>query len=61
MEAPVEVRISGDDIGELKRLGAQVENFLFEVPFPGSFTMTISTIPAWWTSMSTMNWPTGSG
>jgi len=33
MEAPVEIRISGDDIGELKRLGAQVERFLSEIPF----------------------------
>ena len=33
MEAPVEVRISGDDIGELKRLGAQVENFLSAISY----------------------------
>ncbi|MDD2335640.1 MAG: efflux RND transporter permease subunit [Geobacteraceae bacterium] len=33
MEAPVEVRISGDDIVELKRLGAQVEQILSSVPF----------------------------
>jgi multidrug efflux pump subunit AcrB/outer membrane protein TolC len=33
MEAPIEIRISGDDIGELKRLGAQVEDFLSEVPY----------------------------
>lgn len=33
MEAPVEIRISGDDIGELKRLGAQVAKFLSEVSF----------------------------
>jgi outer membrane protein TolC len=32
MEAPVEIRISGDDIGELKRLGAQVEGFVSAVP-----------------------------
>ncbi|MHC1697720.1 MAG: efflux RND transporter permease subunit [Geobacteraceae bacterium] len=33
MEAPVEVRISGDDIAELKRLGSQVETILASVPF----------------------------
>jgi multidrug efflux pump subunit AcrB/outer membrane protein TolC len=33
MEAPVEVRISGDDIAELKRLGARVEQILSSVPF----------------------------
>lgn len=33
MEAPVEVRISGDDIGELKRLGSQVQAILSSVPF----------------------------
>jgi len=33
MEAPVEVRISGDDIVELKRLGARVEEILLSVPF----------------------------
>ena len=33
MEAPVEVRISGDDISELKRLGSQVEAILSSVPF----------------------------
>ncbi len=33
MEAPVEVRISGDDIVELKRLGARVEHILSSVPF----------------------------
>jgi multidrug efflux pump subunit AcrB/outer membrane protein TolC len=33
MEAPVEVRISGDDIAELKRLGSQVEAILSSVPF----------------------------
>ena len=33
MEAPVEIRISGDDIVELKRIGARVEEFLSEIPF----------------------------
>lgn len=33
MEAPVEVRISGSDIGELKRLGAQVQDIFTAVPF----------------------------
>lgn len=33
LEAPIEIRISGDDIGELKRLGAHVEDFLSEVPY----------------------------
>ncbi|MDD2319453.1 MAG: efflux RND transporter permease subunit [Geobacteraceae bacterium] len=33
MEAPVEVRISGDDIAELKHLGSQVEAILSSVPF----------------------------
>ncbi|NVN90092.1 MAG: efflux RND transporter permease subunit [Desulfuromonadales bacterium] len=33
MEAPVEVRISGDDIAELKRLGSQVQSILADVPF----------------------------
>ncbi len=33
MEAPIEIRISGDDIGELRRLGGQVEGFLSEVPY----------------------------
>ena len=28
MEAPIEVRISGDDVGELKRLGEQVQGIL---------------------------------
>ncbi|MBC7962052.1 MAG: efflux RND transporter permease subunit [Steroidobacteraceae bacterium] len=32
-EAPIEVRISGDDIGELKRLGEQVQGILEGVPF----------------------------
>lgn len=31
-EAPIEVRISGDDIGELKRLGEQVQGILEGVP-----------------------------
>lgn len=33
MEAPVEVRISGDDIAELKRLAGRVEQILSSVPF----------------------------
>ncbi len=33
MEAPVEVRISGDDIGELKRLGSEVQGIFAAVPF----------------------------
>jgi multidrug efflux pump subunit AcrB/outer membrane protein TolC len=33
MEAPLEVRISGDDIGELKRIGSQVEDIVRAVPF----------------------------
>ncbi|HOP41114.1 MAG TPA: efflux RND transporter permease subunit, partial [Geobacteraceae bacterium] len=33
MEAPVEVRISGDDIGELKRLGSQVQAILSSIPY----------------------------
>jgi multidrug efflux pump subunit AcrB/outer membrane protein TolC len=33
MEAPVEVRISGDDIGELKRIGSQVQAIITAVPF----------------------------
>ncbi len=33
MEAPVEVRISGDEIVELKRIGAEVEQILSSVPF----------------------------
>lgn len=33
MDAPVEVRISGDDIGELKRLGSQIQSILAAVPF----------------------------
>jgi multidrug efflux pump subunit AcrB/outer membrane protein TolC len=32
MEAPMEIRISGDDIGELKRLGEKVEEILGSVP-----------------------------
>ncbi|MEW6488030.1 MAG: efflux RND transporter permease subunit [Thermodesulfobacteriota bacterium] len=32
MEAPVEVRISGDDIGELQRLGEKVQEILEDVP-----------------------------
>ncbi len=31
MEAPIEVRISGDDVGELKRLGEQVQGILESV------------------------------
>jgi multidrug efflux pump subunit AcrB/outer membrane protein TolC len=33
MEAPIEVRISGDDIGELKRLGEKVQEILESTPF----------------------------
>jgi multidrug efflux pump subunit AcrB/outer membrane protein TolC len=33
MEAPIEVRISGDDIDELKRLGEKVQGILESVPF----------------------------
>ena len=33
LEAPVEVRISGDDFGELKRLAAEVQGILSAVPF----------------------------
>jgi len=33
MEAPVEVRISGDDIAVLKHLGSEVQNILAAVPF----------------------------
>lgn len=33
MEAPVEVRISGDDIMELKRLGSRVQAILSSVPY----------------------------
>lgn len=33
LEAPVEVRILGEDIGELKRLGSQVEELLLQVPY----------------------------
>jgi multidrug efflux pump subunit AcrB/outer membrane protein TolC len=33
MEAPIEVRISGDDIGELKRLGEEVQGILESIPF----------------------------
>jgi multidrug efflux pump subunit AcrB/outer membrane protein TolC len=33
MEAPVEVRISGDDIGELKRIGVEVEAVIAAIPF----------------------------
>ncbi|BDV41629.1 hypothetical protein GURASL_05520 [Geotalea uraniireducens] len=32
MEAPIEVRIAGDDIGELKRLGEKVQGILESVP-----------------------------
>ncbi|MEW6719762.1 MAG: efflux RND transporter permease subunit, partial [Thermodesulfobacteriota bacterium] len=33
MEAPIEVRIAGDDIGELKRLGDKVQEILESVPY----------------------------
>ena len=33
LEAPVEVRIVGEDIQELKRIGSQVEKLLYQVPF----------------------------
>ncbi|QEM69925.1 MMPL family transporter [Geobacter sp. FeAm09] len=33
LEAPIEVRISGDDIGELKRLAAQVQTIVSAVPY----------------------------
>ncbi len=33
LEAPVEVRILGEDIGELKRLGSRVEELLLQVPY----------------------------
>ena len=33
MEAPVEVRISGDDMGELKRLASEIEGIITAVPF----------------------------
>ncbi len=32
LEAPIEVRIVGDDIGELERIGSQVEGLLAQVP-----------------------------
>jgi multidrug efflux pump subunit AcrB/outer membrane protein TolC len=32
MEAPIEVRISGDDVSELKRLGEEVERILEDIP-----------------------------
>lgn len=33
MEAPVEIRVSGDDIGELKRIGSRIEEMVSAVPF----------------------------
>ena len=33
LEAPVEVRIVGEDIQELERIGSQVEKLLYQVPF----------------------------
>ncbi len=33
LEAPVEVRISGDDLGELRRLAAEVQGIIAGVPF----------------------------
>ena len=33
LEAPVEVRIVGEDIRELERIGSQVEELLVQVPF----------------------------
>lgn len=33
LEAPVEVRVVGEDIQELKRIGSQVEELLVQVPF----------------------------
>src|SRR5579884_127715 len=32
-EAPVEIRVSGDDIGELKRLGSRIEAIVSAVPY----------------------------
>ena len=50
MEAPVEVRISGDDVGELKRLGEKVQGILEErSEIPSTSTGTTSTIRTWWT------------
>ncbi|MCE5333054.1 MAG: efflux RND transporter permease subunit [Desulfobacteraceae bacterium] len=33
LEAPVEVRVAGEDMGELKRIGARIEGILLDVPF----------------------------
>lgn len=33
LEAPIEVRVVGDDLGELKRIGAQVQEILARVPY----------------------------
>jgi multidrug efflux pump subunit AcrB/outer membrane protein TolC len=33
MESPIEVRVSGDDIGELKRLGEKIREILESIPF----------------------------
>jgi multidrug efflux pump subunit AcrB/outer membrane protein TolC len=33
MEAPIEIRVSGDDIGELKRLGSRIEAIVSAVPY----------------------------
>ncbi|WDT70690.1 MAG: efflux RND transporter permease subunit [Candidatus Manganitrophus sp.] len=32
-EAPIEIRVSGDDIGELKRLGSRIEEIVSAVPY----------------------------
>ena len=47
LSAPVEVRIVGEDTQELKRIGAQVEKLLVQVPNSISFTVTTLTIRAW--------------
>ena len=50
MEAPIEVRISGDDIGELKRLGEKVQGILEgDFHLPVRAPTTTSTTRTWWT------------
>ena len=50
MEAPIEVRISGDDVGELKRLGEKVQGILERrTKYHSTCTGTTSTTRTWWT------------
>ncbi len=61
IEAPVEIRISGDKLGELKRIAASVEGMLRDLPYARYVHRDFSTTPSWPMSTSIPNWPAGWG